>query len=81
MEASTTEEGQRVGAPKWAVGHGEKVLGALNEGKWSLKDEEMIWWNPIVYIQGNWVHGRDVAPRFTLHAYSGAGMGTRCPEG
>lgn len=44
------------------MGHGviEKVLGKLNGSKWSMEGREMIWWNSLFYIQGNWVHGGDL---------------------
>lgn len=55
-------------SPKWAGGKGEIFLGALNEGKWGLRDKEMMWWNPIVYLQGTQVHGWDMAaPVYTAH--------------
>lgn len=55
----------------------EKVLGELNGSKWSSEDKEVIWWNRLFYLQGDW---DPQGPQFTLHAQSGAGMRTRFPE-
>lgn len=43
----------------------EKVLGELNGSKWSSEDKEVIWWNPLFYLQGDWDPGGD--PRAPVH--------------